>query len=250
MDVSARPTPTGWYPDPAGSDRQRWWSGVAWTDHVRDVPLATPVTPPAATGHSVPSAPAQWSASDAAASRASVGYGSVSRGPLPGASDFPTRGGGSFSATPTFFELPTRWHTVSVWLLAVSPIVFAVLLIGIGPFVLAGLFDINASAFGYLVPAVLGLVLPLLLCTAWVMRDRRQLQEFGFRRLPSPFWILLGPLAYLIARTVHVMGTVRRGGGPLWTYLAIVVGSTVLTFALRVLVLALLTSGHSALISR
>lgn len=26
--------PAGWYPDPGGSGRHRWWSGEAWTGHV------------------------------------------------------------------------------------------------------------------------------------------------------------------------------------------------------------------------
>jgi len=24
----------GWFPDPWGSDRQRWWSGTEWTNHL------------------------------------------------------------------------------------------------------------------------------------------------------------------------------------------------------------------------
>lgn len=28
----------GWYRDPGGSTAQRWWSGIAWTDHVQPGP--------------------------------------------------------------------------------------------------------------------------------------------------------------------------------------------------------------------
>jgi Protein of unknown function (DUF2510) len=27
--------PAGWYRDPAGSDKERWWDGKGWTDHLR-----------------------------------------------------------------------------------------------------------------------------------------------------------------------------------------------------------------------
>ncbi|MFT7710773.1 DUF2510 domain-containing protein [Clavibacter tessellarius] len=33
-------TPAGWYADPAGSDRLRWWDGTRWTDHLTDAPTA------------------------------------------------------------------------------------------------------------------------------------------------------------------------------------------------------------------
>jgi hypothetical protein len=28
--------PAGWYPDPSGTPRTRWWDGLAWTDHYAD----------------------------------------------------------------------------------------------------------------------------------------------------------------------------------------------------------------------
>jgi len=31
----------GWYPDPAGGEDLRWWTGVTWTDEVRPSPWAT-----------------------------------------------------------------------------------------------------------------------------------------------------------------------------------------------------------------
>lgn len=32
-------TPKGWYPDPSGGTRLRWWDGEDWTDHYRTRPL-------------------------------------------------------------------------------------------------------------------------------------------------------------------------------------------------------------------
>lgn len=43
-------TPAGWYDD--GSGRQRWWNGVAWTDHFADAPPPAPVQTQAAAPYS------------------------------------------------------------------------------------------------------------------------------------------------------------------------------------------------------
>ncbi len=39
-------TPAGWYADPAGSDRLRWWDGTRWTDHLTDAPAASAASTP------------------------------------------------------------------------------------------------------------------------------------------------------------------------------------------------------------
>ena len=46
----------GWYPDPAGGDGLRWWTGVTWTHETRPADTATwaPVTPEPAS-YDVPS---------------------------------------------------------------------------------------------------------------------------------------------------------------------------------------------------
>lgn len=41
-------TPAGWYPDPAGSVRRRYWDGQQWTDHYTDPVIVTPPRKPTA----------------------------------------------------------------------------------------------------------------------------------------------------------------------------------------------------------
>lgn len=43
---SNAPVPAGWYADPAGSPRSRWWDGTQWTDHYQEP--YTPATAAAA----------------------------------------------------------------------------------------------------------------------------------------------------------------------------------------------------------
>ncbi|MFT3887316.1 MAG: RDD family protein [Arachnia sp.] len=40
--------PAGWYPDPAGSDGERFWDGVAWSQATRDKPAPPPPAEPLA----------------------------------------------------------------------------------------------------------------------------------------------------------------------------------------------------------
>ncbi|AQX15143.1 hypothetical protein BCR15_01370 [Tessaracoccus lapidicaptus] len=47
MTYSPQQPPPGWYPDPAGSDGERYWDGIAWSQATRDrQPVPPPYAPP------------------------------------------------------------------------------------------------------------------------------------------------------------------------------------------------------------
>ncbi len=48
VKVADAPSP-GWYPDPRGGNRLRWWDGTDWTDHFRGPPGAGAIAAFAAT---------------------------------------------------------------------------------------------------------------------------------------------------------------------------------------------------------
>ena len=50
-DESSQNLPVaGWYPDPAGGPRSRWWDGTAWTEHFQDPYSTSAVAPKAPEG--------------------------------------------------------------------------------------------------------------------------------------------------------------------------------------------------------
>jgi len=64
-------TPAGWYPNPDGSQSNRYWDGAQWTDHIG--PANTPPPPPAYTAPTPASPPPYQGASVAAAAPAGSG---------------------------------------------------------------------------------------------------------------------------------------------------------------------------------
>ncbi|WP_146078465.1 DUF2510 domain-containing protein [Rathayibacter sp. AY1A2] len=85
----------GWYPDPAGSSRQRWWDGTGWTESLRDAPAATPTapaesgsaqaaaTPVPPTAPTPPAPPAERPAYGETSSGAATSYGQSASGQYP-----------------------------------------------------------------------------------------------------------------------------------------------------------------------
>ena len=51
MSSTPQQPPPGWYPDPAGTDAERFWDGVAWSQSTRDKPRPAPM-PDEASGSS------------------------------------------------------------------------------------------------------------------------------------------------------------------------------------------------------
>lgn len=47
-NVAVAAPPSGWYPDPRGSDQLRWWDGTVWTTQLAPRPASAPVHPEAA----------------------------------------------------------------------------------------------------------------------------------------------------------------------------------------------------------
>jgi hypothetical protein len=118
---------------------------------------------------------------------------------------------------------PDRSSTVSVWLIAVIPLV----MVGVGL--------LAVTSFGEFYTRFMqgGLLFIFALATiALAVRDRRDLLNAGHASTASPAWILLTPLAYLVARSIVVYRSTRRGTAPLWVWLVLVAGITAAAFLL------------------
>lgn len=215
--------PPGWFTDPTGLSDLRWWSGAEWTEHVAAVPAMRPADVPRP-GSLLPSAfpavslPGPFVALPPEIP-AYVPFGSDR-------SSAPTNASGSRSWAPI---APTRWNTGGAWALSATPLIGVVSGVGIG-------FAVSFSVW----LALVIVVLPLAWTVAAATRDRSTLDEFGYGRVPSCWWLLLGPLAYLIVRTVQVRQQSGHGSAPLWWHLGIVVMLTALSVAACFLVAGLL----------
>lgn len=222
-DVGLVVAPPGWFTDPIGLSDLRWWSGAEWTEHVAAIPAVRLADVPRP-GSLLPSAfPAVSLPGPFVAPQPEIPAYVPFGGDRSGA---PTNAAGSRSLAPIAL---TRWNTGGGWALSATPIIGVVSGVGI-------VFAVSFSVW-------LALVIVLLLLS-WTLaaatRDRSTLDEFGYGRLPSRWWLLLGPLAYLIVRTVQVRQQSGHGSAPLWWHLGIVVVLTSLSVAARLLVAGLL----------
>lgn len=239
--------PAAWYVDPLTSQNLRWWSGLEWTAHVAPLPDVVPapadsdrVTAPADSdrvpapvpaggwtpveGAEAESTPGIVAPASRRAQRTSASTQTTIAPPPPTPLIAPvtafdwghevdkdsSRFARVMERVDEYRFIPSRWGTVSVWLLASTPW-FALVYVFI-VFLLIGL-----GVAEYLLYATLAL--PTLVTLALAQRDRKRLLAWGHRTVAHWAWSLLGALAYLIARSVVLRTQTGVGSLPLWIWI-------------------------------
>jgi Protein of unknown function (DUF2510) len=239
-NVMERTPPVGWYPETAESTMLRWWDGTAWTDHTMDPEqdVAAGYAAELIADEEMVSAVAREAAvtstalfddsaiTDETRERIARGYTANTEINLPGLSKSGL--GKNSTGQASWWDTsrqpaPTTSSTESVWALAFTPWVAALASLGA-----ALVYTLISPQWGTLIA---GALVPVLWMLATAVQDRKSLGELGFPRTASAWWILLGPLAYMIARTISVLKTTDKGKAPLVVLLVNTVAVPVAVFA-------------------
>lgn len=251
-------TPAGWYADPAGSDRLRWWDGTRWTDHLTDAPTAGAGASSAGAGASA-SETASGSgerAADAATAPATAHvppvasppayaqqpysqqpYAQQPRSQQPYAQQPYSPAGYGAPTPPPKVPAGTSPWTWAIWVLAALPVV-SLILASSADFRSA----IPASPYdrGPMMPDLGMVVLQLvsfLIYGVGVLIAYLDWRDLGRRGIVRPFhwaWTFLGSGVYVIGRSVivrrRIEGSPGRALSPIWvwaalTFLVLLVGA-------------------------
>ena len=219
-DNSTTPA-AGWYPDPAGTPRTRWWDGTRWTEN-----YSAPAAQTAATPWSTPSGPG--SQAPAAAGSAQSAYPAMQ----------------PYGAAPAL-KAPegTSPSTPFIWLLAVLPIVTLALsvvqLATIDSLVESALADSGSS---YTPLDITNYGVSLLIAAATVILAFFDARTLAARGVPRPFhwawsfFALLGAPVYMIGRSVVVRRRVGSGLAPMFVNLSLILTGFILGIVAAVVV--------------
>lgn len=185
----------GWYPDPADDTQARWWDGSQWTSTLR---ARHPVTPPQGNRYFSP-VPIRTDAT------------------LPPIDPYrpmnrrqDTQGFVSMGVKASVQFHPTRAYTGSVWAIATMPLWVTIIVMALA----IGLGNLYSS---FLI--TLTSVIVFVIAVVSAIHDHKVLLNSLHPVAASAWWMLLGPLVYLIARGVRVSRTVGHGWAPLVVYL-------------------------------
>lgn len=211
LTASVQTPESGWYADPQRAGQLRWWSGEAWTNAVRE-PQAPVLRAPkplttqpnnSADAASIENISAPAGAAEYAWSREASERKDITAN---------TRGmsaASAFRATQwSARSKPTSPHTVSVWMIAFIPYVQLVTTVAV-------LVLLSAGEMRLITVSIVFYLLTFLLA----IRDSTVLRRLGYDRPPQSAWALLGPLAYLIARTVAIKRELDIMTSPLWVWI-------------------------------
>ena len=197
----------GWYPDPISPAHVRWWDGRAWTERqvARGVAEDTPPPPMPSPNPSEVLRPR----------REALAKEGWTADPTPGARTVEPSWLGFSSSLDAVGTLggPTAWSTAGSWWLAFLPWIAAAIAL-VDRLLVATLWPFDVEWLH-----VAALALYVLIMLVAVISDRGQLVAWRHERAASGLWILLGPLVYLIARTISTHRNVRRGMAPLIVFL-------------------------------
>lgn len=212
--------PEGWYEDPGAPGQLRWWTGGSWSEHVAPL-MGTGPSVGVAVAEPVEEHVAPVEPQPTFAEPAYTGHGRDDdlQPMTTGAVPYHTG-----ALRPGWEFIPTRGSTFSVWMLAISPLVsmgIAVLAI----LILTRGLDLVGQALGVL-------AIPTIWAIAFTLLDLRSLRQLGHEQTAHWAWILLGPIAYLIARTVVMRRYAGIGSAPLWVFLANSVVAFIGTFVM------------------
>ena len=216
-DNSTTPA-AGWYPDPAGSPRTRWWDGTRWTEN-----YSAPAAQTAATAWSTPT-------------------GQASNGVDGAPSAYPAMQ--PYGAAPAL-KAPegTSPSTPFIWLLAVLPIVTLALsvvqLATIDSLVESALADSGSS---YTPLDITNYGVSLLIAAATVILAFFDARTLAARGVPRPFhwawsfFALLGAPVYMIGRSVVVRRRVGSGLAPMFVNLSLILVGFIIGIVAAVIV--------------
>ncbi|NQX26445.1 DUF2510 domain-containing protein [Microbacteriaceae bacterium VKM Ac-2854] len=259
-DVNGNTPRAGWYPDPAGSTQQRWWNGTGWTDSLRDAPAAPvppvePIAPvaPAAAAAAPATPPAEPATPAAAPYRPAFGemhpgapapqppYGAPGYSPnapaAPAYNPAPAYSGPGVGAPQK--DPSIRTNTVWIWLIIGLPLLSLFSIFAFDPNEFArevaaasSTGSTSYSGMGMMANPVYGLVqlLGFAITAATILFgffDYRALKAAGLQRPFHWAWgffaLIVGPIVYVIGRSVVVKRVTGGGLLPLWVFIGTVV---------------------------
>jgi hypothetical protein len=235
-------TPAGWYADPAGSDRLRWWDGTRWTDHLTDVPASSAGSTAGSGERAAEAAPAS-SAPYVPPAGAQPAYGQQPYAQQPYSQQpYSQAGYGQQAyaapAPPPKVPASTSPHTWAIWVLAALPVVSLILITATDfrAALPADPYDRPSMmpGAGYLATQLLG----FLLYGAGVVVAYLDWRDLGRRGFVRPFhwaWTFLGSGVYVIGRSIivrrRIEGSPNQALAPIWLWAGI---SAIVFFAFLV----------------